>query len=348
MTYFSKLVPEEKIPRVVGFLGFDGLTTLDLTGPLEAFAAARTDDGAPGYQTLLIGVTKKSFIAGSGAMFMAQHTLATAPALDTILIPGGASLRESEVGKTISHWLQDRAGTTRRIASVSTGIYPLAQSGLLDGRRVTTHWRFAQNLACTFRALEVHDTGSFIQDEKFYTCGGGTAGIEMSLALIEEDCGLKAALRLARELVVNLRPSSGDERQLDPGAEQTTPEERLAELPAWISSRLHQDLSVEVLAARACLCPRHFGRLFKRSFQITPAGFVEQLRINEAARRLAVRRLSVEGVAAAVGFRSAEVFRRAFERRFGITPSRFQKDCRRSSQNLQTNSGIAQPTAVRN
>src|SRR5215208_7140524 len=123
MTYFSRLTPDEKAPKLIGFLGFDGLTTPDLTGPLEAFAAARTEEGARCYETLLIGVMDKTFVAGSGATFVAQHTLSTAPVFDTILIPGGAGLRESEVSRRIARWLQDRARTTRRIASVSAGIY---------------------------------------------------------------------------------------------------------------------------------------------------------------------------------------------------------------------------------
>ena len=231
----------------------------------------------------------------------------------------------------------DRGGSARRIASVSTGIYPLAQSGLLDGRRVTTHWRHAQNVAVSFRRLEVDDSGSFIKDDRFYTCGGGTAGIEMSLALIEEDYGPKTALSVARELVVNLRPSSNGERHFYPARYQPDAEERLAELPAWITSRLRANLSVDVLAERACLCPRHFSRLFKQTFRSTPADFVELLRITEAARCLASQRLSIGGVADSVGFKSAEVFRRAFERRFGVTPRDFQKHILENTQKGERN-----------
>ncbi len=323
MTYFSKLT--ERSRKVVGLLGFDGVTTLDLTGPLEAFAAARLDEGEPCYDTLLVGVTGKTFSAQSGATFKAHHLLKTAPPLDTIIIPGGVGLRQSETSKRIAAWLQERAAETRRIAAVSSGIYPLAESGLLAGRRVTTHWRVAQHVASTFRALQVSDTGSFVKDEKFYTCGGGTAGIEMSLALIQEDYGSRSALRLARELVVSLRPSGGDEAHLDPAPEQPGVEERLAELPAWITSRLRANLSVEVLAERACVCPRHFRRIFKRRFQVSPAEFVERLRITEAARRLASYNSSVDEVAGSVGYKTADVFRRAFERRYGIPPKKFQR-----------------------
>lgn len=333
MTYFSHLPPERNHPICVGLLGYDGVTMLDLTGPLEAFSTARTEAGEQAcYETMLIGLTNKTFVARSGATFKAQHTLRTAPVPDTIIIPGGAVLRNSETSRLIADWLLAHGKEARRIASVSTGIYPLAQSGLLDGRHVTTHWRFAQNVASTFRQLRVDDAASFIKEDRFYTCGGGTAGIEMSLALIQEDYGAKVALSVARELVVNLRPSGEGERAVDPAAYQTDAEERMAELPAWITSRLHTNLSVEVLAERACLCPRHFSRLFKRTFRSTPGDFVEQLRVAEAARRLASARLSVGGVADSVGFKSADVFRRAFERRFGITPKKFQKQIRETAE----------------
>lgn len=320
-------------PKRIGFLGFDGVTTLDFTGPLEAFSSAReAQSNHRCYETLLIGATRRTFVAQSGATFKAQHTVATAPALDTIIIPGGAGLRDADTSQAIADWLLGAGASVRRIAAVSTGIYPVAHTGLLDGRRVTTHWRHAQHLATTFRALRVDDTGSFIQDERFYTCGGGTAGIEMSLALIEEDYGAKVALSVARELVVNLRPASEGERHVPQAPYQPTAEERLAELPAWISSRLAANLSVEVLADRACLCPRHFSRIFKQAFRSTPAEFVELLRIKEAARRLSAQRLSIASVAEAVGFKSPEVFRRAFERRFGVSPRSFQQQIREGRQ----------------
>jgi len=326
MTYYSNYPKEEK--RLIGFIAFDGVTTLDLSGPLDAFALARTEDGEACYETGLIGVANPRFVSASGGMFQAQHTLQTAPVRDTITFPGGSWLRNRDTSGPIAAWLREREPSTRRIASVSAGIYPLAQSGLIDGRNVTTHWRFAQNVAATFRGLAVHDTGSFINDGKFYTCGGGTAGIEMSLALIHADCGARTAMQLARELVVSLRPSGGTEGALPDQPEQWSAEDRLEEMPAWITSRLRADLSVEKLAERACLCPRHFSRIFKRRFNITPAEFVEHLRITEAARRLAAHNCTIDELAGSVGFKSADVFRRAFERRYGIPPKRFQLQLR--------------------
>jgi transcriptional regulator GlxA family with amidase domain len=338
MTYFSKVAVADTDPKLIGFLGFNGMTTVDLTGPLEAFATARFGNEAQGrkrcYETVMIGVGGKTFESRSGVTFKAHHTLRSAPALDTIVIPGGVGLREGELTETIAAWLQVRAESTRRIASVCAGIYPFAKTGLLEGRSVTTHWRYAGDIARAFPRLRMNAAASFLRDDALYTCGGGTAGIEMSLAMIEDDYGSQPALAVARELVMSLRPA-GDEHSVAAGVHEAGVEDRLAELPGWITSRLQENLSVEVLAERACLCPRHFSRLFKRTFQTTPADFVEQLRISEAGRRLVTQRSTIESIAASVGFRSAEVFRRAFERRHGETPSKFQKQARAQAKKIE-------------
>ena len=335
MSYVLRRVADAS-PKVIGFLGFDGVTTLDLTGPLEAFATARLDGEGERhrcYKTLIIGVSRKTFQSRSGVTFKTQHTLETAPALDSVIIPGGIGLRAGETVETIATWLGQRAPVTRRIASVCAGIYPFARTGLLDGQSVTTHWRYAGDVARAFPRVRMNSAASFLGDGARYTCGGGTAAIEMSLAMIEEDYDSRTALAVARELVMSLRPA-GNEQNVDVSAHASDVQDRLAELPGWITSRLQEKLSIEVLAERACVCPRHFSRLFKKTFRTTPASFVEQLRIAEAERRLATRRMSVESIAASVGFKSAEVFRRAFARRLGQSPSRFQRQAQRDAKNF--------------
>jgi len=340
MTYFLK-VPAEMKPLLIGILGFDGVTTLDLAGPLEALTAAKVSDseGTPQrcYETMLIGLTSKVFVTESGATFKTQKTLEAAPALDTIIVPGGAGIRSPEVKAKISDWLTKR-NKPRRIVAVSTGIYAVAASGLLDNRQVTTHWRFAPSLAREFPSLHVNRTVSFLKDGPYYSSGGGTAAIEMTLSLIEEDYGKSVALGVARELVVDLRPP-GDEEANDPEPYQyeLDPTERLADLPAWIAAHLRSDLSIEALAKRTSLCARHFSRLFKQIYHATPATFVEQMRLNEARRRLLSSRNSIAAVAASVGFKSTDAFRRAFERRFGVTPRDFRT--RRSTQTMVRGNG---------
>ena len=317
------------LPRVVGLLGFDGVAALDIIGPLEALHIARFPndqaDGAPCYKPVIIGLTSKSFVSESGLRFRAQATVDSAGPLDTILVPGGKGLRQAETSRRAAAWLTTQAGSTRRIASISTGLYALAPSGLLDGRHVVTHWRFARDLAQRFPKLRVSQAASFLKDENFYTSAGGTAGIEMTLALVEEDFGKPVARGVAREFVMRLRPPGDEEDRFDPANYQSDPAERISELPAWIVAHLHENLTVEALAERACLCPRHFSRLFKQIFNCTPAGFVEELRMSEARRRLLGLRTPVESVAESVGFKSSNAFRRAFERRVGLTPTAFRR-----------------------
>ena len=326
MTYFLR-VPAEMKPLLIGILGFDGVTTLDLAGPLEALTAARVSDSGGTsqrcYETMLIGLTSKTFVAESGATFKTQKTLEAAPALDTVIIPGGSGIRTPEVKAKISDWLTKR-DKPRRIVAVSTGIYAVAASGLLESRQVTTHWRFAPSLAREFPNLHINRTASFLKDGPYYSSGGGTAAIEMTLSLIEEDYGKSVALGVARELVVDLRPPGEESSDADPYQYELDPTERLADLPAWIAAHLRSNLSVEALAKRTSLCPRHFSRLFKQIYHVTPATFVEQMRLNEARRRLLSSRNSIAAVAVSVGFKSTDAFRRAFERRFEVTPRDFR------------------------
>jgi transcriptional regulator GlxA family with amidase domain len=275
------------------------------------------------YEVVLVGVTGRTFVAESGATFKTSKTLDAAPPLDTVVIPGGMGIRSAQVTAKIVNWLADRK-SLRRIVAVSTGVYAVAASGSLEGRQVTTHWRFAPSLAREFPTVQVNRTASFLKDGPFYSCGGGTAAIEMTLSLIDEDYGKAVALGVARELVMDLRPPGESQDDLKQYNYELDPTERLADLPAWIVAHLQANLSIESLAKRTSLCPRHFSRLFKQLYDTTPAAYVEQMRLNEARRRLLSSRNSVTTVAASVGFKSADAFRRAFERRFGLTPRDFR------------------------
>jgi len=321
-------LPGDFVPRIIGIVGFDGVAALDLIGPREALHAARTykqyHRSHSCYEILVLGLSAKRFVSGSGQVFKADQLLQRVSSLDTLIIPGGSAEHLPAAGRSISLWLRAHAREVRRVASINTGIYALALSGYLDGRQVTTHWRSCRDLSSRFPKLHVSDTASFVKDGPFYTCGGGTAAMEMTLALIEEDYGTPVALAVAREFVVRLRPPGAERALIHPPPAERESSERLAELPAWILGHLHENVSVEALAGRACICPRHFSRLFKEVFRTTPAEFVEQLRLGEARRRLAIPRAKIGNVAAAVGFKSADAFRRAFERQTGLTPSEFR------------------------
>jgi transcriptional regulator GlxA family with amidase domain len=315
--------------RTIGFLGFDGVTTLDLTGPADAFAKARFSQElgktSPCYEIVVIGIGNRTFASESGVVFKAEKTLEKAPPLDTVVLPGGFGMRNPDATTAVSSWLKQRAENLPRIAAVSTGIYAVAPTGFLNGRQVTTHWRYASALAREFPQVRLNYGAPFSKDGAFYSCGGGTAAIEMTLSMIEEDFGPGVALPVARELVMDLRPPGGEPMSGESVDYQLSPTDRLADLPAWIVAHLRHDVSVEVLAERACLCPRHFSRLFKKLFRTTPADFVEERRLNEARRRLASPRHSIESIAASVGFKSGDAFRRAFERRFGLSPRTFRR-----------------------
>lgn len=313
----------------VGFLGYDGVMALDLAGPIDAFTTACIEgpDGQAEncYDVVIIGLSAKPFTAESGIVFKPHTTISRAPELDTLIVPGGKGLRVPDTQTKAAEWISSRASGIRRIASVCTGVYALAAAGLLNDRRVTTHWRHARNLAERFPRLKVDPNALYLRDGPFYTCAGVTSGIDLSLALIEEDFGSRVALAVARELVVYLKRPGGQEQFSEPLQYQTQTTDAFADLAVWVRGHLRQNLSVKMLAEKACLSPRHFSRRFKDVFGSTPATFVEDLRLGEARERLTVPAQSIEHVATSVGFTSADAFRRAFERRFGVRPSMYRK-----------------------
>ena len=316
-------------PRRVGMLGFDGVMALDLVGPIDAFSSAMVEGahGAsrPCYETVIVGLDKRCFASESGILFKPHTTLRTAPALDTLVIPGGPGLRNAKTQAIVAEWVKTRVGKIRRIASVCTGVYGLAPTGLLDGRCVATHWRYARDVASRYPKLRVDPNILFCKDGPFYTCAGVTSGIDLSLALIEDDCGPSVALAVARELVVYLKRAGGQEQYSEPLRFQTRSKDGFGDLAAWMQGHLEQDLSVETLAHRARLCPRHFSRRFKDAFGAPPARFVEDLRLGAARERLSVADQTIELIAKSVGFNSPDAFRRAFERRFGLNPTAYRK-----------------------
>ncbi|HVJ50916.1 MAG TPA: GlxA family transcriptional regulator [Aliidongia sp.] len=313
----------------VGILGFNGITALDLVGPMESFAAAFLGDGAGGYtpcyEVCVIGLDARPFTATSGLTVTPRASLAEAPSLDTLIVPGGFGLRAPEINATVAEWLARHSGPIRRVASVCTGIYGLAPTGLLDGRRVTTHWAHARDLARRFPRLEVDPDVLFIKDGKYYTSAGITAGIDLALALIEEDFGQAVALGVARGLVVYLKRPGGQEQYSEPLRLQAGGVGKLGDLAVWLAGHLAHDLSVPALAERVNLSPRQFSRRFKAMFGAAPAAYVETARLDEIRRQLVETGRTIESIALSVGFESGDVGRRAFERRFGIAPSLYRE-----------------------
>ena len=315
-------------PKHVVIVGYEDMMALDLAGPLEAFGSARIKRAngtyEPCYKVTIAALGAKSFRSESGLRMTAPCSLSSLRYVDTLIIPGGRSMREPATSAKLAEWIRRSARDIRRIATVCTGIYGLAPTGLLDGRRVTTHWMFCRDLAERYPKIRVDANALYIRQGKFYTSAGVTAGIDLSLALIEEDFGPQVALAVARELVVYLKRPGGQEQYSEPLKFQAQASSRFADLAPWMVAHLERDLSVERLAEQVCLCPRQFSRRFKQEFKSSPAAFVQRLRLDEARKRLSARESNVEGVARSVGFQDPDSFRRAFAKRFGIAPSTFR------------------------
>ena len=311
-------------PKRIGFLGFEGIAASELTRAADVLATATLDGGYGNqilcYEISTIGFTSECFRAESGIAFRPDSTLETASELDTIVVPGGDGFRRSLASETIADWLLARVNETRRVVAVGGGIYGVAPTGLLDGREVTTHWRYASDVARCFPNLRVDPRRHLVKDGVFYTCSGPNAAIDLSLALIEEDYGRHVASVVAQDFVSAPMNGNGQHKMPIPLVFDSQPADRFAELVPWIMRNLHEDLSVNTLARRACMSPSHFNRAFKSVFGSAPGEFVETLRINEAKRRLSVPKRTLETIAASVGFSDAQTFQRAFERRFGAKP----------------------------
>ena len=217
----------------IGILGFEGVAALDLTGVLEAFHIA--DGRQPGgplrrYETLVVGLTSAAFTAESGVRLLPDVTIDQVPALDTIVVPGGPGLRGAEINAVVAGWLRARSGEARRLVSVCTGLYGLAASGLMDGRIATTHWLHAADAARRFPSITLQPDAIFIRDGRFYSSAGMTAGIDLALALIEEDHGPAVALATARQLVVYMKRSGGQLQYSEPLRAQTLADRRFETL----------------------------------------------------------------------------------------------------------------------
>jgi transcriptional regulator GlxA family with amidase domain len=314
--------------RRIGILVFDGVTALDLVGPADAFGCALSGpEGAPrpAYEVVVLGISARACVAESGVKLTPDYRLEDAPKLDTLLVPGGRGLREPRTNQKVTAFVKQRARQVRRIAAVCTGIYGLAPTGLLDGRRVTTHWNFTTDVAQKFPKLHVAKDELFIKDGRFYTAAGVTSGIDLSLSLIEEDLGPARALAVARELVVYMKRQGGQEQFSEPLRFQLAARDRLRDLSDYVTAHLARDLSVPGLAKKLGLSARQLTRQCQRELGEAPAALVQRLRLDDARRRLLEPKATVDMVSGAVGFGSADVFRRAFEQRYGINPSQYRQ-----------------------
>ena len=317
--------------RIAAF-AFPDFQMLDAMGPLEVFSRAsrwlkdhgRREDDA--YQVELIGLERGPFAASSGIEVNARRGFReVGRGLDTLILAGGRGVHRYRQDSRLRAWVQRQADAVRRMASVCTGAFFLAEAGLLDGRRATTHWDSCSKLSQMYPSVLVEPDTIYVKDGSLYTSAGVTAGMDLALALVEEDFGRQVALAVARELVMFLRRPGGQAQFSAQLAVQFAQSEPMKALQAFILDHPKEDLSVEALARRTAMSPRNFARVFAREVGTTPARFVASVRVETARRLLEDTSEDLEAICAASGLGTSESMRRAFLRLVGIPPSEYRQ-----------------------
>jgi transcriptional regulator GlxA family with amidase domain len=319
----------DRVPRRrVVLVAFPDVQALDVTGPSEVFSLAGRLSGAR-YALELVASESGPVACSSGIQLLAERALEQSRGgIDTLLVAGGVGVSRAERDERLIRWLRSAAGRSRRVASVCTGAFLLARAGLLEGRRATTHWAACATLERRYPDVQVETEPIFVRDGNVYTSAGVTAGIDLALALVEEDLGSRAALEIARALVLFVRRPGGQRQFSTSLGGQSAARPALRELQEWITDHLGDDLSVPALAERAFMSERNFARVFRREVGISPAAYVESLRVERAKLLLQSTPLSVHEIGRRCGFGTVETLRRAFARAVGASPadyrSRFQ------------------------
>ena len=314
--------------RRVGFLVYPDCQSLDVCGPFEAFHFADLGLGflgrktEPCYQSLLLATAPGAVRTMSGMEIVATHSYSeVTDGLDTLVVVGGTGCDKASKDPALVEWVRSIAPRTRRIASVCSGAFILAAAGLLHHRRATTHWMYSDLLSRTYPSIEVDASLIYVRDGNIYTSGGITAGIDLALALVEEDLGAELMLAVARGLVVFPRRPGGQSQFSGHTGVLDRPVRRgISELQAWMLAHPEADLSVPALADRMTMSPRNFSRLFRSETGQTPAEFAERARADTARCKLEQSLLPIETIAEECGFGNAERMRRTFQRLFATSP----------------------------
>lgn len=319
--------------RRLAILMYPRVRELDVAGIVDVFSSAnQLLPEERRYRIDFISTEKEPEVEGMFGMALRSgpHYSTLKDKFDTLLVPGGIGIEAGRTKPALLQWLKRQARTSRRVGSVCVGAFLLAEAGLLDGRRATTHWAFAEKMAKEFPAVNVDPEPIWVKDGNLYSAAGATSGIDLCLALVEEDHGRKVALEVARMLVVFLcRP--GNQAQFSVSLrEQTTESRPLRDLQIWMLDHIADDLSVPALAARAAMSDRNFQRVFTREMGKSPAHYVEEIRIEAVRRKLERSTQSMEEIAAACGFNSADVMGRSFQRQLKVTPAEYRTRFRTS------------------
>ena len=309
-------------------LVFDDADILDITGPLDVFSLTNTllqEAGRPlpAYRIELVGQSTDQVIrTASGIRLLTDVACSSRTQTDTLLVPGGPVT--DDVSEELIDWIRRASPLARRVGSICSGAFLLAQAGLLEGRRATTHWRMAEELQQRFPSIEVAADAIYVKDGPIYTSAGITAGIDLALALVEEDFGRLLALNVARMMVLYFKRPGGQSQFSTSLFSQYREGGVLAPTMQWIRENHTQHLTNEVMAAHAAMSLRNFARIFKRETGTTPARFIERIRLEAAVKHLEETHHALETIARECGFQSGEHFRQAFMRSFRITPGEYR------------------------
>jgi transcriptional regulator GlxA family with amidase domain len=313
--------------RRVAIIAVPPARMLDVVGPAEVFADAnKLHAGEPAYEVEIIAAAEDRTVPSQiGLPILAHRTYRELRGpVDTLLVAGGEWPPDKRHSPEFLTWLREQSTKVRRLGSVCTGALVLADAELLNGRPATTHWNWCNELVQKHPLVKVNPVPIYIRDKNVYTSAGVTAGIDLALALVEEDLGSSLALQVARMMVVFLRRSGGQSQYSATLAAQACASQPFTDLLAWMADNVTRDLSVASLARHAAMSPRNFARVFKQQVGETPAQHIENLRLEAARRQLETSSLSLEQIAEASGFSSGEILRRTFVRRLGITPGQYR------------------------
>jgi len=315
-------------PRLVVLPLFTGMQSLDAVGPGQVFGSANMILGTEAYRVTFVASKSGPVQTSAGFALAAQGLNTVSPdSVDTVIVPGGddAGIRGAIANKRFMVWLDQAAEHSRRVCSVCTGAFLLAATGKLTGVRVATHWQSTVHLQRTFPKLDVDEHAIYVNDGKYWTSAGVTTGIDMALALLEQDLGRDLAMAVARQLVVYMHRPGHQTQFSSTLAAQSTKDDRFAELATWAERNLDKALDVEALAARVHMSPRNFHRHMQAQLGMSPAKFVESIRLDAVRRLLEEHRFDLTHIAAHAGFSGPDHLIRAFERRFGVTPGTYRQ-----------------------